>query len=319
MEDCGFARSIPAVEGRPGYDPRDLLKGYIYGYFNKIRSSRSLAKESHRNVEVMWLLKKLTPDFRTISDFRKDNKRALKNVYKEFNRLCDKLKIYSKEYISIDGSKFKDVNAKDRNFTLNKLDDRLKRLDNQIDEYMMLMERADAEEQEERTFSKKEIEEKIKSLRERKGTYEGYRDELESTGEKQKSLTDPEAKLMKMQEGYGVAYNIQTAVDAQSHLIAGFKVTDHPTDHGLIEEVSVEVKDDFGLEHIEAAADKGYRDGKDLMNCLENGIIPNVFPTDGRVDIEFGNGIGRIRNIDRKKDKQRSGRHQGLSSRRYHT
>lgn len=287
MEQCGFARSIPAVEGRPGYDPRDLLKLYIYGYFNKIRSSRSLAREARRNVELMWLLNKLAPDFRTISDFRKDNKKALKNVFKQFNRLCDKLKLYSKEYISIDGSKFKAVNAKDRNFTLNKLDDRLKRLDNQIDEYMMLMEKADAEEQDERTFTKEEIDKKMKCLRERKETYEGYRDELETTGEKQKSLTDPEAKLMKMQEGYGVAYNIQTAVDAQSHLIAGFEVTDHPTDHGLIEEVAAEVKYDFGLEHIEVAADKGYRDGKDLMNCLESGIIPNVFPTDGRVDIDL--------------------------------
>ncbi len=287
MEQCGFVRSMPAAEGRPGYDPRDLLKLYIYGYFNKIRSSRSLEKESHRNVEIMWLLKKLTPNFRTIADFRKDNKNALKNVFKEFNRLCDKMNLYSKEYISIDGSKFKAVNAKDRNFTLNKLDDRLKRLDNQIDEYLMLIDRVDREEKSERTFIKEEIEEKIERLKARKETYAGYRDEMEASGERQKSITDSEAKLMKMRNGYGVAYNIQTAVDAQSHLIAGFVVTNHPTDYGMIKEVANSVREDFGLENIEVVADKGYRDSKDLIDCLENGIIPNVFPTNNMIHIDL--------------------------------
>ena len=127
MNELGFVRSTPAETGTPGYDPRDLLKLYIYGYFYQVRSSRKLARECKCNVEVMWLINKLTPDFRTISDFRKDNKKAITKVFKEFNKFCMGLKLFSKSYISIDGSKFKAVNAKDNNLTLSKLDDRIRK------------------------------------------------------------------------------------------------------------------------------------------------------------------------------------------------
>jgi transposase len=149
MKQCGFLRFVPAAEGRPGYNPKDMLKLYVYGYFNRIRSSRSLMKEAHRNLEVMWLINKLTPDFRTISDFRKNNAKALKEVFKAFNRFCDSLGLYSKELFAVDGSKFKAVNSKDNNFTLPKLDERIKRLDAQIDEYMKLIETTDAAEHDE--------------------------------------------------------------------------------------------------------------------------------------------------------------------------
>jgi transposase len=287
METLGFSRHVPAEEGRPGYDPRDMLKLYIYGYFNKMRSSRLLMKEAERNVEVMWLINKLNPDFRTISDFRKEHVKTLKKVFKEFNKLCVEMELYSTEYISVDGSKFKAVNSKDRNFTLNKLDDRLERLDNQIDDYMHLLEKTDANEKDERSFSKEEIEEKIKTLNERKKLYTGYRDTMEQSGDSQLSLTDRESKLMKMNEGYGVGYNVQTAVDSKNYLIAGFDVTSNPTDHGLLEGVAAGVKEDFNLETIEAVADKGYRAGEDLLNCLFNGIIPNVPPTKGKTEIEL--------------------------------
>ena len=146
MDELGFVRSTPAETGTPGYDPRDLLKLYIYGYFYQVRSSRKLARECKCNVEVMWLLNKLTPDFRTISDFRKDNKKAITKVFKEFNKFCMGLKLFSKSYISIDGSKFKAVNAKDNNLTLSKLDDRIKRLDEHISIYMEELEACDYEE-----------------------------------------------------------------------------------------------------------------------------------------------------------------------------
>jgi transposase len=282
MKHCRFVRPIAAAEGRPGYDPKDLLKLYIYGYFNGIRSSRRLAKESQRNVELMWLLRKLTPDFRTISDFRKENKHALKEVFREFNRLCDKLELYTKEYIAIDGSKFKAVNGKDRNFTQGKLDDRLKRIDEHITEYLIMLDKADGEEGEERQFSRDEIAEKVKGLKERKAVYEGYQAEMEKTGEKQLSLTDPESRLMKFSEGgFNVGYNVQTAVDTGSHLIADFQVTDHPADSGLLEEVARGVKEAFSMETIETVADKGYQNKGDMMNCLEAGIIPHVFPAKG--------------------------------------
>jgi transposase len=287
MECLGVVRAVAAAEGRPGYDPRDMLKLYVYGYFNNLRSSRRLQRESGRNVELMWLINKLRPDFRTIADFRKDNKHALKAVFREFNRVCDQMGLYSKEYIAIDGSKFKGVNAKDRNFTRSKLDDRLERLEGQIEEYLRLLEKTDKEEGDERQFSREEIAEKVKSLKERKERYEGYEQTLEQTGEKQLSLTDSEARLMKFHEGYGVGYNVQTAVDAGSHLIADFVVTDHGTDHGLLESVAGGVKEAFGLERIEAVADKGYQDREDLMRCLEEGIIPHVFPAEGEDGFEL--------------------------------
>ena len=146
MDELGFIRSTPAETGTPGYNPRDLLKLYIYGYFYQVRSSRKLARECKCNVEVMWLLGKLSPDFRTISDFRKDNKEAITKVYKEFNKFCMGLKLFSKSYISIDGSKFKAVNAKDNNLTLSKLDDRIKRLDEHISIYMEELDAYDHEE-----------------------------------------------------------------------------------------------------------------------------------------------------------------------------
>jgi transposase len=241
-----------------------------------------LEKETERNVELMWLIRKLRPDFRSIADFRKDNKEALKEVFQAFNRFCDSLGLYTKEYLSIDGSKFKAVNAKDRNFTLNKLDDRLKRLDEHIEEYMAQLDRRDeVETGDERQFSAQEIKEKLKALEERKNRYEGYREELERNGEKQVSLTDRESRLMKFSEGFNVGYNVQSVVDAGSHLIADFQVTNQGTDHGLLEQVAGEVKAAFGVQTLETVADKGYQDKEDMMGCLERGIIPHVHPRRG--------------------------------------
>ena len=279
MDELGFVRSTPAETGTPGYDPRDLLKLYIYGYFYEVRSSRKLARECKCNVEVMWLLSKLTPDFRTISDFRKDNKEAITKVYKEFNKFCIGLKLFSKSYISIDGSKFKAVNAKDNNLTLSKLDDRIKRLDEHIAIYMEELEAYDHEEG--RKLSKVEIQHKLDVCKERKERYEGYRDQLEESGESQISLTDPNSRLMKANEGFCVGYNVQTAVDAESHMIAGFQVTNNPTDHGQITRVASEVKSDYGVPVLETTADKGYECPQDHADALASGIIPNVIQRDG--------------------------------------
>ncbi len=279
MEELGFLRSTPAETGTPGYDPRDLLKLYIYGYFYWARSSRKLARECKCNIEVMWLICKLTPDFRTISDFRKDNKEALAKVFKEFNKFCMELKLFSKSYISIDGSKFKAVNAKDKNFTLSKLDDRLKRLDEHIALYMEELDAYD--EAENRKLSKEELEHKLNVCKDRKELYEGYRNTLEESGESQLSLTDPDSRLMKANEGFCVGYNVQTAVDAESHLIAGFQVTNSPTDHGQLTSVASEVKADYGVDTLETTADKGYECPEDHADALANGIVPNVIQRDG--------------------------------------
>ena len=284
LEQLGFAKAIPETMGRPSYDPRDLLKVLLYGYFYGVRSSRRLARECKCNVELMWLTGKLMPDFRTLSDFRKDNIQCMESVFKAFNRYCLKLKILSKSFISIDGSKFKAVNAKDRNFTLNKLDDRLSWLDSNIDHYLSALEDADNEDSD-RKMSKEEIEAKLKTLLERKERYEGYLREMEATGQKQKSLTDPDAKLMKCNEGFCVGYNTQTAVEDGSHMVVGFKVTDKPTDHGQITDLATEVKTDIGADIIEAVADKGYHSPEDMSRAFENGIIPNVIQRDGKTEV----------------------------------
>lgn len=287
MKALSFVRSVPKDTGTPGYDPRDLLKLYIYGYFYQVRSSRKLARECKCNVEVMWLLGKLYPDFRTISDYRKDNKDSITKVFKEFNRFCIGLKLFSKSYISIDGSKFKAVNAKDNNFTLNKLDDRIKRLDEHISLYMEELDAFDREE--ERKLSKDELQHKLDVCKERKERYEEYRNTLEESGEKQISLTDPDARLMKSNEGFCVGYNVQTAVDADSHMIAGFQITNSPTDHGLITSVATEVKNDYDVEILETTADKGYECPEDHAEALASGIVPNVIQRDGscREFVEF--------------------------------
>lgn len=279
MDKLKFIRSTPKDTGSPGYDPRDLLKLYIYGYFYQVRSSRKLARECKCNVEVMWLLGKLYPDFRTISDFRKDNKDSITKVFKEFNKFCMGLKLFSKSYISIDGSKFKAVNTKDNNFTLNKLDDRIKLLDEHITLYMAELDSCDQEEG--RKLSRDELEPKLNVYKERKGRYEAYRTALEESNEKQISLTDPDARLMKANEGFCVGYNVQTTVDADSHMIAGFQVTNRPTDHGQMTSVATDVKKDYGVNILEATADKGYECPADHAGALASGIVPNVIQRDG--------------------------------------
>ena len=235
----------------------------------------------------MWLLGKLYPDFRTISDYRKDNKGSITKVFKEFNKFYMGLKLFSKSYISIDGSKFKAVNVKDNNFTLNKLDDRIRRLDEHISLYMEELDAFDRKE--ERKLSKDELQHKLEVCKERKERYEEYRNTLEESDEKQISLTDPDARLMKSNEGFCVGYNVQRAVDADSNMIAGFQITNNPTGHGQITSVAIEVKNDYDVEILEITADKGYECPEDHTEALASGIIPNVIQRDGccREFVEF--------------------------------
>lgn len=288
-----FDRETPKTEGRPGYNPRDLMKLYIYSYYYRLRSSRQIARECKVNLEIMWLIGKLKPDFRTIANFRRDNKTAIRKVFKEFNRFCYKMNLFSHDGISIDGSKFKAVNAKDNNFTQSKIDDRLERIDEHIKEYLAELDAADLDEKQ-----VEELEKKLKEYKERKGKYEDIQKRMSEENLSQISLTDPESKLMKMNEGFGVCYNTQTAVDTGSHLIADFEVTDNPTDHGQITKLAKKVKEDFKEfqeaedknihDIVESIADKGYQDTKDMAEALCEGIIPNVIPQNGTTcEIEY--------------------------------
>lgn len=288
LVDLDFTKSIPAKEGRPPYSPYDLLKLYIYGYFNKVRSSRCLMKECGRNVELMWLLRKLIPDFRTIADFRKENSKALKKVFKQFTKLCLELNLFSKELLSIDGSKFKAVNSKDNNFTIDKLKYKLENIQKHTDNYLKELDDYDnAENDVEREYTKEELEEKIKELAERQQRYNCYLNELKETGATQKSLTDPESRLMKSNGKLEVCYNVQTAVDSGNHLIADFEVTNSCNDMGLLTNVAVSAKQELEADRIEVVADKGYRSYEDILDCLLKGAVPNVPPRDGENSYEF--------------------------------
>ena len=263
----GFEKSVAATEGRPRYNPKALLKLYIYGNRNTIRSSRKLQQACKVNIEVIWLMDELKPDFRTISDFRKDNAKCLKAVFLEFNRKIYDLVEHGN--YSIDGSKVLANNSKDNNFTANKLDDRLKNIENHINEYMAqldAMDEAEDEEAEEEKLqkedptklSKEELQRRLKEITERQARYEGYLKALEESGASQLSLTDPESRLMKNKNGFGVSFNVQTAVDSETHMIDNFLMTNQATDHGLLAKtVEEERKDEhYEAKIIEVIADK---------------------------------------------------------------
>jgi len=273
----GFTRSQLNNTGRPPYFPKDLLKLYLYGYMNRIRSSRRLEAESKRNLEVIWLLGKLSPDHKTIARFRQENSVALKNVFRDFVRLCVRLDLYGRELLAIDGSKFKACNSKDRAFTEKKLVARIERLDNKIEEYVQKLEHLDFEENRaESDKTGEEIARIIVGLSERKSDYEGYMQEIRESGDTQIALTDPESRLMMSNGKMDVCYNIQTAVDSKNKLIAEFDVGNNAQDKNQLSPMATKAKENLGVEKLAAVADAGYDGATDIANCLLNGVIPHV-------------------------------------------
>ena len=273
-----------AKEGRPAYDPKGMYKLYIYGNRKGIRSSRKLAESCKVNLEVKWMLGGVEPDFRTISDFRKDNIDSLKDIFHEFNRRISGAVEWG--FSSVDGSKFLANNSKDSNFTKNKLDDRIKWLNAHTDEYLRILKEMDEQEELEEIpekLTREVVEAKLKEAQERLARYESYQKLMEETGASQLSLTDADARLMKNKNGFAVAYNPQTAVDSETHLIRNFKMTNQVTDHGMLEEIREETQDEI----LEVVADKGYENEEDMIKCLENGMIPHVILDDGKDGYEL--------------------------------
>lgn len=276
-----------AAEGRPSYDPRSMFKLYIYGSDNGIKSSRKLAKSCRVNVEVKWMIGGVEPDFRTISDFRKDNIDSIKKVFLEFNKRLSGAVEWG--FTSVDGSKFRANNSKDNNFTKNKLDDRIKWLNGHMEEYLRILDDADRQEdleEEPDKLTREIIEEKLKEAGERLERYMGYQRIMEETGQSQMSLIDADARLMKSRNGFEVSYNPQTAVDSNTHLIRDFQMTNQVTDHGLIDSTMSGIRGSSGG-ILEAVADKGYENAEDMIKCLENGIIPHVITDDGKDGYEL--------------------------------
>ena len=281
LSALGFSKPQPNDTGRPMYDPKDLLKLYVYGYMNKIRSSRRLETETKRNLEVIWLLRKLSPDHKTIARFRQDNTTALKNVFRDFVKLCMKLNLYGKELVAIDGSKFKAVNSKDRNFTDKKLAERIARIDAKIEEYLRELEDSDsAENVIAGEKSSEEIAQIITELAGRKEHYQTIAAELKQTGETQKSLTDPDSRLMMANGKMDVCYNVQSAVDAKNKMIAEFEITNCAVDKNQLTPMSEKTCATLEVQTLAVTADVGYDSVQDIVECMGNGIQPHIAGTD---------------------------------------
>lgn len=288
LEDLKITKAKAASEGRPAYDPRSMLKLYIYGAEHSIRSSRKLAEACRVNVEVRWLIEGVTPDFRTISDFRKANITALKSILHEFNDRIARAVEFG--YVSIDGSKIRANNSKDNNFTSHKLDDRIQWLNAHIDEYLRQMDAIDSietsEEMEiEGMLSRDILDQKLREAQERLERYRGYRQYMEENGLSQLSITDADARLMKNKNGFQVSYNVQTAVDSETHLIRDFNMTNQVTDHGLLAPTVSHIRNEDEI--LEAVADRGYENKEDMIKCIEEGIIPHVILPDGKDTYEL--------------------------------
>ena len=276
LEGLGFRYSRPEATGRPPYNPADMLKLYLYGYLNRIRSSRSLEKETHRNVELMWLLKKLSPDFKTIADFRKDNKKAIKQVCREFTLLCKRLELFGGELIAIDGSKFRAVNSKKRNFNEAKLKKAIREIDEKINGYLIELDDNDKEEAHISRSDAKDIKAKVMMLKERGRKYRDLLTELKDSGETQVSLTDRDSRAMLNNHRVEICYNVQTAVDSKHKLIIDHEVINKATDSDQLSRMSKRAKEILGVEELEVLADKGYYDSVEIKECVDNGITPYI-------------------------------------------
>ncbi len=277
----GFNRAQPAETGRPAYDPGDLLRLYLYGYLNRVRSSRMLERETKVNLEVMWLLGKLSPDFKTVADFRRDNLAAIKAVCREFTLLCRKLKLFGGELVAIDGSKFKAVNNRRRNFNEARLTKAIKAIEEKVDGYLHELDQADDAEPDPDipppSPDASGLREKIKTLTERKAKYQALHEDLKASGAKQVSLTDKDARSMVMHHGSTeVGYNVQTVVDEKHQLIVEHEVTNDPTDHAHLAEMALRAKETLAVEQLEVVADMGYYDGAEVKQCAEAGITTYI-------------------------------------------
>ena len=278
LVELGFAHATPSSTGRPAYDPGDLLRLYIYGYLNRVRSSRRLEKEAQRNVELMWLMRKLRPDFKTIADFRVDNRSVLTAVFKQFVCFCRELDMFGGELVAIDGSKFRASNSRARIFTAGKLADRLQRIEEQIRAYLAELDHNDQEQEQtvQDPSSAQDLQDKIAKLRERQQHYRALQQEMQQRDLKQIALTDADARLMPQSFSQGggtvVAYNLQTAVDSKHKLIAAYTVTNDTNDLRQLTNMATQAKQALGVERLEVVADAGYYDGDEVAACEAQGI-----------------------------------------------
>ncbi|QBF29091.1 IS1182 family transposase [Pseudomonas tructae] len=293
LKALGFEGANPATTGRPAYHPAVLLKIYIYGYLNRIQSSRRLEREAERNVELMWLVGRLAPDFKTIADFRGDNGKAIRSVCRQFVVLCRNLDLFSQSIIAIDGSKFKAVNNRDRNFTQGKVTARMQQIEQSIDRYLAAMDSADRTSPEVVEAKTERLKDKIEKLKQQMEKLKDIDAQLQASPDKQISLTDPDARSM-VTSGRGsgtVGYNVQTAVDDKHHLIIAHEVTNVGNDRGQLSNMANQAREEIGAEALTVVADRGYYKGPDILACEQAGIttfVPKALTSSSKAEGRFG-------------------------------
>ena len=278
LAKLGFDRARPADTGRPGYNPATLLKLYVYGYLNRVPSSRRLEREAQRNLEVIWLTGRLAPDFKTIADFRRDNGPAIKATCRQFVLLCRKLDLFTDSLVAVDGSKFKAVNARDKSFTPAKLRLRIQQIEEGIARYMAALETADRQETRAASSKSLRLHEKITGLKRLMSELQTLENTIGAAPDQQISLTDPDARSMATSgKGTGiVGYNVQTAVDAKHHLIVAHEVTNVGHDRTQLANMARQAKEIMGSKRLTVVADRGYFSGWEILACEEDGITPYV-------------------------------------------
>ncbi|WP_085035246.1 IS1182 family transposase [Ensifer aridi] len=278
LEALGFAGAVPEATGRPSYHPATLLKIYLYGYLNRIQSSRRLERESQRNIELMWLTGRLMPDFKTIADFRRDNGAAIRAACAQFVVLCRQLNLFTRAVVAIDGSKFKAVNNRDKNFTVAKVAKRIEQVEASIARYLTDLDRADREDGDVAGAKTVRLKEKIEGLRRQMQSLREIGKQVEAAPDKQVSLTDPDARSMATSgKGTGiVGYNVQIAVDAEHHLIVAHEVTNLGSDRAQLSAMADKARDATGCEEVTVLADRGYYNGDEVLACEGTGILPII-------------------------------------------
>jgi len=292
LADLGFDGVAPAETGRPGYHPSALLKLYVYGYLNRVQSSRRLEREAGRNVEVMWLLGRLVPDHKTVADFRKDNGGAIRKVCARFVELCREMGLLATASVAIDGSKFKAVNNRDRNFTQQKIKSRLEHLEKSVRQYLDDLDRADREPACVPEARVSQLKEKIAAIKSEMRKLTQIKKHLPKVEGQQVSLTDPDARSMNSAgKGTGtVGYNVQTAVDTKNHMIVAHEVTNTGHDRTHLTEMSKLARDALGTKSLTALADRGYYSGEEIRRCQQAGmnpLVPKPLTSGGRADGRF--------------------------------
>jgi transposase len=294
LADLRFNGIDPEVTGRPSYHPSVLLKLYIYGYLNRVQSSRRLEREAGRNVEVMWLTGRLVPDHKTIADFRKDNGPAIRKVCAQFVALCRQIGLLTKPSVAIDGSKFKAVNNRDRNFTRAKMERRLAQIEESVARYLSQLDTADLQEPSEALAVKTaHLKDKLAKLASELERLKAIEKAMLAAPDQQVSLTDPDARSMATSgRGSGVVgYNVQVAVDTEHHLIVTHEVTNTGSDRSQLANVALQAKEVLGADHLDAVADRGYFNGPEILACDQAGItvtLPKPMTSTAKSDGRFG-------------------------------